>query len=691
MDPKIVVPLVLLDVALVVAAARLAGKLARRFGQPAVIGEIAAGIALGPTLLGLLPGDLDMLLFPPEVRSHLNVIAQLGLALFMFIVGLEIDVSLIRGRGRAAGAVAAGSMVLPLVLGVGAAMLVYPHHATAGGKPVPQAAFVLFLGVAMAITALPVLARILTERGMQRTRVGVLALACAAIDDVLGWSLLAVVVAVAAGGDPAGVGRILALTVAFALVAFLLVRPLLARLVGRYEQAGGLTPDVLACVLVGLLLSAVITEEIGIHAIFGAFVFGAIMPRRGAAGLTRALLERLEQVSLLLLLPVFFVVAGLGVNVGAIGLDGLWQLGLILVAAIVGKVVGATVAARTQRLPRREATTLGLMMNTRGLTEIVILQVGLQLGLLDQTMYTLMVLMALITTSMTGPLLRFVYPTRVLERELAAADRAAAGDETAYTILVGVPDERAADLADIAAQLAVPGTPTRLVLARLLPAAPPLEVGSGVGSDLDAIATAGETTRRLAGRGYGPDVRGTSIVRFATDPATDLAALAATLRADVTVSLLRDGPAAALPGHVTDVQVRLGRGPSSAGPLSVLVDGTPAGRTAARVGAVLATRAGRAVTVDATEGRRAGRQATAAAEALARLGVEVVGAGPGGMVVAPAGTVSAPDADVTVLSVRPDDTDRDDELEQVLERTGLVATPAVQGRSTQGRSVQGQS
>lgn len=684
MDPKIVVPLVLLDVAVVVAAARLAGKLARRFGQPAVIGEIAAGIALGPTLLGLLPGDLDMLLFPPEVRGHLNVIAQLGLALFMFIVGLEIDVSLIRGRGRAAGAVAAGSMVLPLILGAGVAMLLYPYHATAGGKPVSQAAFVLFLGVAMAITALPVLARILTERGMQRTRVGVLALACAAIDDVLGWSLLAVVVAVAAGGNPAGVGRILALTVAFALVAFLLVRPLLARLVGRYEQAGGLTPDVLACVLVGLLVSAVITEEIGIHAIFGAFVFGAIMPRRGAAGLTRAILERLEQVSLLLLLPVFFVVAGLGVNVGAIGLDGLWQLGLILVAAIVGKVVGATLAARTQRLPRREATTLGLLMNTRGLTEIVILQVGLQLGLLDQTMYTLMVLMALITTSMTGPLLRFAYPARVLERELAAADRAAAGDETAYTVLVGVPDGRAADLADIAARLAAPGSPTRLVLARLLPAPPPLEVGSGVGSDLDAIATASEDTRRLAERVYGADVRGTSVVRFATDPATDLAVLAATLNADVVVSLVGDGRSVGLPGHATDVRVRLGHEPLAAGPVSVLVDGTPAGRTAARLGAVLAARTGRAVTVGAGEGRRAGRQATATGEALARLGVEVVDGGPGGLVVAAADAdLTGLDDGATVLSVQPDDTDRDDELDQVLARTGLgtAPSPAVQGQS----------
>jgi len=228
MDLNHVIAFVLLDIAIVVVAARLVGRLFRRLGQPAVIGEIVAGIALGPTLLGAFPGQLDQVLFPADVRPYLSVIAQLGLALFMFIVGLEVDLSLIRGRQRIAGAVAAGSIVLPFALGAGIALILYPLHTQAQGETVNPLAFVLFLGVAMSITALPVLARILTERGMQRTPIGVLALACAAIDDVLGWSLLAIVVAVAAGGSVGGALVIMGWTVLFVLVMIFVVRPLLA-------------------------------------------------------------------------------------------------------------------------------------------------------------------------------------------------------------------------------------------------------------------------------------------------------------------------------------------------------------------------------------------------------------------------------------------------------------------------------
>ncbi|MGE0301021.1 MAG: cation:proton antiporter, partial [Pseudonocardia sp.] len=538
MSLKEIIPYVLLDVAIVVAAARIMGQLFRRIGQPAVIGEIVAGIALGPTLLGALPGNLDTLLFPPDVRPYLSVIAQLGLALFMFIVGLEVDLSLIRGRGRAAGAIAGGSIALPFALGIGTAVLVYPWHSEVDGRPVPMLAFVLFLAVALSITALPVLARILTERGMQRTPIGVLALACAAIDDVLGWSLLAVVVAVAAGGDMAGVARILGLTLAFALVAFLVVRPLLARLVGWYDREGRLTPDMLAVILVGLFLSAWLTEIIGVHAIFGAFVFGAIMPRRGAAGLTRAILERLEQVSLLLLLPVFFVVAGLQVDVGSIGADGIWQLGLILVVAIVGKVIGGGVAARTQGMPRRSSTAIGLLMNTRGLTEIVILQVGVQLGLLGPAMFTIMVLMALVTTMMTGPLLKIVYPDRVLQRELDAADRAELGDVDAYTVLVSVPEgPHARAMAELGRRMAGAERPVRIVLARLLPAQVQLEVASGLGAELAMMAAAGDELRRLARElEASGDVHCSVVARFAPDPLAGLAELARSGDADGVVA-----------------------------------------------------------------------------------------------------------------------------------------------------------
>lgn len=696
MDIKHVIAFVLLDVAIVVVAARLAGNLFRRIGQPAVIGEITAGIALGPTLLGALPGDLDQLLFPTDVRPFLTVIAQLGLALFMFIVGLEVDLSLIRGRGRAAGAVAAGSLVLPFGLGAALAAVLYPLHAQVGGETVAPAAFVLFVGVAMSITALPVMARILAERGMQRVPTGVLALACAALDDVLGWALLAVVVAIAAGGTLAGAGAIVGLTLAFVAVMFFVVRPLLTRLVVRHRAAGRLTPDLLAVVLAGLLLSAWVTDLIGVHAIFGAFVFGAVMPRRDAAALTREILERLEQVSLLLLLPVFFVVAGLQVDIGAIGADGLWQLGLILLVAVAGKFVGAAGAARAQRMPRRQATALGLLMNTRGLTEIVILQVGVQLGVLDPTMFTLMVIMALVTTMMTGPLLRVVYPDRIVAREIAAAERAELGGAEAFTVLVAVPDgapEDARRLAALAADLAGHERPARVVLARLLPRPPvPLELASGLGTDLAAITAAGDELRRLARDLEALGVPARVVARFSADPVGDLAALATTLAADVVLvpepaapEPAPDGgggvgvlaPPVALPevGEAALVVVRLP--PAVAvppGPVQVaaLTDGSAGGRTAVRLAAHLALRHGGALAVGGTEERRSGRRAAAAVAALRRHGVDAHDL-PDGVVfhtlLVPEGAEEPRVGEGTaVVWVRPTQADADEEIDQVVAR-----------------------
>lgn len=664
MDLKHVIAFVLLDIAIVVVAARLVGRLFRRLGQPAVIGEIVAGIALGPTLLGAFPGDLDQVLFPPEVRPYLSVIAQLGLALFMFIVGLEVDLSLIRGRKRAAGAVAAGSIVLPFALGAGVALVLYPLH-TQGGT-VTQLEFVLFLGVAMSITALPVLARILTERGMQRTPIGVLALACAAIDDVLGWTLLAVVVAVAAGGSAGGALVIMGWTLLFALVMFFGVRPLLARLVAWHARAGRITPDILAVVLAGLLASAWITEVIGVHAIFGAFLFGAVMPRRDAAALTREILERLEQVSLLLLLPVFFVVAGLQVDIGAIGPSGVWQLALILAAAIVGKFLGASVAARTQGMSQRQSTALGLLMNTRGLTEIVILQVGVQLGVLDPTMFTLMVIMALVTTAMTGPLMSLAYPERVLARDLAAAERAELGEVDAYTVLAVVDDP--ADgrrVAELARDLTGHEHPTRVVLCRLLPQQVELEVASGLGAELGLIAAAGDELRVLARELEACGTPASVVARFDSDPA----ALATTLEADL-VLLTGDAhlPALAAVPETTVVVARLAGSPGVGAALA-LVDGAAGGRAVLRVAAHVALRTTGEVVVDA---RRGGRRMV---EALGRRKIVARPAGPADLT--EAAVVVLPDSaeppvdlgeHTLVLRVRPSGADVDDDLDQALGR-----------------------
>jgi Kef-type K+ transport system membrane component KefB len=678
---KEVVLHVLLDVAVVVAVARLVGRLFLRVRQPAVIGEILGGILLGPSLLGLLPGDLHLVLFPPDVRPYLTVIAQLGLVLFMFIVGLEVDLTHIRSRRRLATSVSLSSIVLPFGLGVLLALVLYPAHDTVRDAPVSPVAFGLFLGVAMSITAFPVLARILTERRMHRTPVGVLALACAAIDDVVAWSLLAVVVAVAVGGTLGGVGWILALTVIYGVVMVVVVRPLLSRTAQRYRAAGRLTPDVLAVVLVGLLLSAAATEAIGIHAIFGAFAFGAIMPRT-EPGLTRTVLERLEQVSLLLFLPVFFVVAGLQVDVRGVGLAGLGELGLILLVAIGGKFLGAVAAARLQRVPQRQAAALGVLMNTRGLTEIVILQIGAQLGVLDQRLFTLMVLMALITTVMTEPLLRRVYPDRMVRRDVAAAERAELGEADAFGVLVSVPDGTGADhgrrLADLASGLVGAERPARIVLVRLLPAPPePLELASGLGPDLLAITLAGDELRRLAAPVTADGVHSQVLARFSDAGPADLAALAVDVRADVVV--VPEPPEADGAAEVPDLgeaalaivrPAEAGGTPTSL--VHVLLDGEGGGRAALRLGGRLALHHGAAVAVGGTDDRRSGRRATVAVAALRRLGIDATGfpadRAPD-VLVLPVGCAEPPTAPTTtVVRVRPASSDVDEDLGQVLAR-----------------------
>lgn len=677
-----IITYVLLDIAVVIAVARLMGKLFRRFRQPAVLGEIVAGIALGPTVLGAFPGNLDTLLFPPQVRPYLTVIAQVGLVLFMFIVGLEADLSLIRDRRRTATVISVSSIALPFGLGVLSALALYSQHADVGGRYVPFLAFALFIGIAMSITAFPVLARLLAERGMQRTPVGALSLACAAVDDVLAWSLLAVVVAVAVGGDLSGVLRILVLTVLFALLMLLVVRPLLTRLVSRYRRAGRLTPDVFAVVLTGLLLSAWATDEIGVHAIFGAFVFGAIMPRRDAAGLIREILERLEQVSLLLLLPVFFVVTGLQVDIGAVGAGGLWQFGLIMLVAVGGKFFGAALAARVQRVPRRQAAAVGVLMNTRGLTELVILQVGVQLGVLDQSLFTLLVLMALVTTGMTAPLLRAVYPDRVLEREIAAAERAQLAEPDSYTIMVIVAEpSRDRPLVRLAVGLAGCQRPAQLILCQFLPRPEfRLEVASGLGSELGAMAEAGDALRALvsaAGLGESAAVGAVAtrvVARFSTEPPADAATLARTVGPDVVVT--RHGDEVA-PGDWALVAAD----PATAlelAPAAVLVDGTADGRTCLRLGAALAVGSDSTLLVGGTDGRRAARRASAAVAVLRRRGVRADVAEDGALrgssvLLLPADGVAPAELGgrTAVVRVRAGTPDRDDDLDAVVARIAV--------------------
>jgi Kef-type K+ transport system membrane component KefB len=409
--------ILLFDIVVVLVLARLFGCAARRLGQPPVIGEIVAGIALGPSLLGQVVGDE---LFPADITSALKALADVGLVLFMFVVGTELDQKLVRGSGRLAAGVAAGSTLLPFGLGCLLALWLAQDHAS--GKALP---FVVFFGTAMAATAFPVLARILSDRDMHRTPLGGLALASAAIIDVLAWITLAVALGLAGAGE--NQWRVV-LAIPFAVVMLAVVRPLLRRLPAAYERSGRLTPGLLGVVLIGLFASAWATEWMQVHFIFGAFLFGAVMPREGADLLNHEILGRLEHLAVLLLLPMFFVVAGMSVDLTKLSVGSAGTLVAILVVAIVGKTAGAFTGARIQRLPKRQSAALAVLINTRGLTEIVILTVGLHKGLLDQELYALMVLMALVTTAMTGPLLnRIVRHGPVRQGQAASSNTVVSG------------------------------------------------------------------------------------------------------------------------------------------------------------------------------------------------------------------------------------------------------------------------
>src|SRR6516164_6928174 len=303
------VQLLLADVAFIIILARLLGNLAKRLGQPPVLGEILAGILLGPTFFH---GAITNALFPPSLIPPLTALADLGLVLFMFVVGYEVDLRLIRGRERVAVGVSTGSVIVPLVLGAALGVWLAHRNPLHG---VSTSTFALFIGTAMAATAFPVLARILTDRGLHRTPIGGIALASAAIADVLAWCLLAVVVALAGSSQQ---WKVL-LAIPYAAVMFAVVRPLLRRLSGFYQRAGRLTPNILATVLAALLLSCYATNWMGLHFIFGAFLFGIVMPRENVLGLREEILESLLQVSLLVLLPIYFVVAGLNINLSSIG------------------------------------------------------------------------------------------------------------------------------------------------------------------------------------------------------------------------------------------------------------------------------------------------------------------------------------------------------------------------------------
>lgn len=405
---------VLVDVALIILVSKMLGGLIARFGQPPVIGEIIGGIVLGPSLLGWLVPASQAWLFSAPVLQQLDLLSQLGLILFMLLIGMEVRPDQLRSRMPLASRISLIGILLPLALGCGLAeglrrtlpALLPGGHPFAGH---------LFLGTAMAITAFPVLARILKDRGLLSQPLGQLVITCAAVDDLLSWVLLAAVVSLSRASTLVGALPALGWTSLWALVVLVGLRPAMAWLERDVRQHQQLSPMALACVFAGAILSAVVTELTGVHYIFGAFLFGLALPRYGP--LMRRIQLHTEQLVLTVLLPVFFATSGLRTSIGLIDSPALLLvLAAVLLVAIGGKFIGTAAMARLGGLPAADAQAVGWLMNTRGLTELVILNVGLSLGVISASLFTLMVLMALITTAMAGPLLeRLGYGKRAAE------------------------------------------------------------------------------------------------------------------------------------------------------------------------------------------------------------------------------------------------------------------------------------
>ena len=396
---------VMIALAVITLASRLLGLIGDRLlHQPPVIGEIVAGILLGPSLLGWAAPAVSQLLFPEPLMPSLSILSKIGVVLFMFVIGLEIDAPALRRQTRATIVVSHASIVVPFTLGCVLALYLYPRYAT---HDISFTAFSLFLGISLSLTAFPVLARILCDGRMQHTPFGITALACAAIDDVTAWTLLALVVGVATTRLSEAFAT-LPMLAAYLVIMFSLVRPLFQHLSQRVERQAAVrdavSANTLTIAFVGLLLSAAATEFIGIHALFGAFLFGVFLPHEGR--LAQALRTRIEDLVGIVFLPAFFAFTGLRTQLGAIGAgDGL-ACALIILVATAGKFGGTYIAARLSGLVRRESAALGVLMNTRGLIELIVLNMGLDLGVLSPRLFAMLVLMALLTTMATSPLFR---------------------------------------------------------------------------------------------------------------------------------------------------------------------------------------------------------------------------------------------------------------------------------------------
>jgi Kef-type K+ transport system membrane component KefB len=412
--------ILLAQIITIIVVARFFGWVFRKIGQPSVIGEIIAGIVLGPSLLGLYFPEFSLTLFPVASLGNLQFLSQIGLILFMYVIGMELDLKVLQNRAKDAVVISHASIVFPFALGIGLAYFVYFRFAPAGVSFLP---FALFMGIAMSITAFPVLARIVQERGIHKTKLGAIVITCAAADDITAWCLLAAVIAIVKAGTFVSSLYIIAMAIAYVLVMLFVVKPFLKKIGELYATKDNLNKPVVAIFFLTLIISSYTTEIIGIHALFGAFMTGVIMP--DITKFRNLFIEKVEDVSVILLLPLFFVFTGLRTEIGLLNDPYLWKItGFIILVAVVGKFFGSALAAKFVGQSWRDSLTIGALMNTRGLMELIVLNIGLDLKVLTPEVFTMMVIMALVTTFMTGPtlnLINYIFKTKdvsILEETL---------------------------------------------------------------------------------------------------------------------------------------------------------------------------------------------------------------------------------------------------------------------------------
>lgn len=396
--------LLLLQIIIILVVSRLFGIIFQKFGQPSVVGEIVAGIFLGPSIMGLAMPDFSAFLFPKDSLKTLQFLSQIGLAFFMFIIGMELDLEKLKNKARNAVVISHASIIFPFFLGVLLSYFIYAQFAPVG---VSFMAFALFMGIAMSITAFPVLARIVQERGLTRTPLGAMVITCAAADDVTAWCMLAAVIAIVKAGSILSALFTIILAVSFVAIMLYAVRPWLTKKSTHFVNEDKLNKTIVAIAFFILLLSAYFAEIIGIHALFGAFLAGVIMPQN--MKFKELLAGKIEDISVLLLLPIFFAFTGLRTQIGLLNEGGLWATcGLVVLIAVIGKFGGSALSAKLTGQTWKDSFSIGALMNTRGLMELVVLNIGYDLGILSPEIFAIMVLMALATTFMTGPLLDLI-------------------------------------------------------------------------------------------------------------------------------------------------------------------------------------------------------------------------------------------------------------------------------------------